>query len=114
MARAEDVVFAAGAGLMPRSLWTMVTSPLGFDPAGVLTLPDVIPPDRSLDEAGSPGPSDHRNISGSWASDRLSCSQIAILLYKSSRFCFSLPGWYFSTHESFSARNRLSSELPPF
>lgn len=34
---ALSVSLLAGAGLLVRSLWTMATSPLGFDPNGVLT-----------------------------------------------------------------------------
>jgi putative ABC transport system permease protein len=34
----------AGAGLLARSLWEMASSPLGFDPAGVLTAAVRLPP----------------------------------------------------------------------
>jgi predicted permease len=37
------VSLLAGAGLLVRSLWTMATAPLGFDPKGVLTLAVQIP-----------------------------------------------------------------------
>jgi putative ABC transport system permease protein len=34
----------AGAGLLARSLWAMTTAPLGFNPAGVLTVAVQLPP----------------------------------------------------------------------
>jgi putative ABC transport system permease protein len=37
------VSLLAGAGLLVRSLWTMATAPLGFDPKGVLTVNVQIP-----------------------------------------------------------------------
>jgi predicted permease len=38
------VSLLAGAGLLTRSLWTMATAPLGFDPEGVLAVTLQIPP----------------------------------------------------------------------
>ncbi|HKH43346.1 MAG TPA: ABC transporter permease, partial [Thermoanaerobaculia bacterium] len=40
----------AGAGLLTRSLWTMATAPLGFDPEGVVTVTIQMPP-RADDSA---------------------------------------------------------------
>jgi predicted permease len=42
----------AGAGLLTRSLWTMATAPLGFDPESVLTVAIQMPP-RADDSAGT-------------------------------------------------------------
>jgi putative ABC transport system permease protein len=40
---AFSISLLAGAGLLARSLWALTTTPLGFDPSGVLTLPIRLP-----------------------------------------------------------------------
>lgn len=40
---ALSISLVSGAGLLARSLWALTTTPLGFDPAGVLTLPIRLP-----------------------------------------------------------------------